>query len=355
MTVSEAMLIRYLASDCSADEIQRIRQWIARDPKHLERVNELRILWAAERPLPAWNVEGTWARLQRTTGLDGDKLIPLPVSVMTPLPTSARMRRWAGKGIAVMLGLAATIVLAVGVLLSRGTGGPWSSLLHSSNEREYATTRGQRAALQLPDGTRLVLAPESRVRIPATFGMEAREITLEGEAMFDVVHDAARPFRVRAKHAIAEDLGTRFSVRAYAEDSVVAVAVAEGVVALGTASDSGDRLTHGVAQGVLLHAGEFGALGPAGTVTTARGPQVIDYLRWADGKLVVAALPLREVVTKLNRWYGVDIRLATPALGSRRVTATFSDDSAATAVEFLASFLGLSATRSGDRYTLRAD
>ena len=97
----------------------------------------------------------------------------------------------------------------------------------------YSTMRGQYATIQLTDGSHVTLAPQSRLTIPAAFATGPRDISLEGEAIFDVHHDVAHPFRVHANGARVEDIGTRFDLRAYASDSSVTVAVAEGSVALG--------------------------------------------------------------------------------------------------------------------------
>ena len=63
-------------------------------------------------------------------------------------------------------------------------------------------------------------------------GGGTREVELEGEAYFAVVHDAARPFAVRAHGAVATDVGTAFDVRAYPEDAGARIAVTEGAVAV---------------------------------------------------------------------------------------------------------------------------
>jgi len=63
-------------------------------------------------------------------------------------------------------------------------------------------------------------------------GTNKYKVYLQAEAYFVVTHDAARPFRVHARDAVAHDLGTRFVVRAYAELPRIEVIVAEGAVSL---------------------------------------------------------------------------------------------------------------------------
>jgi transmembrane sensor len=345
-TPSDTLLVRYIAGECSDDETREVERWAGESPAHHARLEELRAIWTA-RPLGRrWDVPAIWTNVQRTMRADRPR---------------ARFRgfpSWqhAPRRLIAQAAIAATLLLAVGtsvVILQHLTRPPAAPAPESM--REYATPRGQRATLQLPDGTRLTLAPASRLRIPATFGRGVREVHLDGEALFDVAHDSTRPFRVRAKDAVAEDLGTRFDVRAYAEDSVVAVAVAEGAVALGqagSAPDRSDTVLTAAAQGVVLQEGELGTLGPDGQVGTTRGAALAGYLTWADGRLAIVDLPLSEAAVRLGRWYDVEVRLGSPAIATRRLTATFVHESPAEALGFVATILGLELTQAGRSYTL---
>src|SRR5437016_1358078 len=87
-----------------------------------------------------------------------------------------------------------------------------------------------------------------------------------------------RTMRAGAR-AVAEDIGTRFDLRAYAEDSLVAVAVAEGAVALGRGAvpaETARRDGRPVAEGIVVRPGEIATLAPNGAVTTARGAALAD-------------------------------------------------------------------------------
>src|SRR6266704_1444152 len=244
-TASDTLLARYLAGECTPAEARDVEQRCAASPAHQARLDTLRAIWNARGASRPWDVEGMWARVRRTMRAEARR------------GPAKRERRW----LAAPLAAAAVLLLLAGAAYTTlNTRRPPPPM------REYATARGQRGTLQLPDGTRLILAPHSRLRIPADFGRRAREVFLEGEALFTVVHDATRPFRVRAKGALAEDIGTRFDLRAYPEDSAVAVAVAEGAVALGRAVESSGKVAP---EGVVVRSGEVATLAPRGVVTTA--------------------------------------------------------------------------------------
>jgi transmembrane sensor len=341
-TPSDALLARYLAGERTPAEAREVEQWCGASPAHQARLDALRAIWGARSAPRSWDVEGIWARVRRTMRTDARRAPAFGRHL-----EGERRRRW----LALPLAAAAVLLLLVGatlvILNSRHVPPPM---------REYATSRGQRGTIQLPDGSRLLLAPQSRLRIPADFGRGARELFLDGEALFTVVHDSMRPFRVHAKGAVAQDIGTRFDLRAYAEDSLVAVAVAEGAVALGrgVAVTAARRSGPAAAEGVVVVPGEIATLAPGGAVTTARGPAVADYLSWADGRLHFANVPLPDVLRSIGRWYDLDVRVEGTALATRSITAEFSLRSATEMLQALALAVDAQLTRTGRVVILRS-
>ena len=213
----------------------------------------------------------------------------------------------------------------------------------------YQTRRGQTATVQLSDGSKVRLAPESRLMVAARFDDGVRELTLEGEAEFDVHHDAARPFRVRTATTVTEDIGTRFGLRAYANEANVTVAVAEGAVALGRRTAT----QRGRPEGVLLHAGELGVLDPSGAVATARGAAVTRALAWTRNELVFDRQPMTHVLATLSRWYDLEIHVADPRVATTLVSAAFSTQSTGEMLQALAIAVDAVVERNGRRVTLR--
>jgi transmembrane sensor len=145
----------------------------------------------------------------------------------------------------------------------------------------------------------------------------AREIMLEGEAVFDVAHDSTRPFVVYAGNAVARDIGTRFDVRAYPGAGAVQVVVASGIVML---SDT----AHARTPGVLLTAGQLGAIDSAGRATHQPNVDTAQFFAWTDGRLAFRNTPLREAAARLERWFDLDIEIPDSTIATRRITATIS-------------------------------
>jgi transmembrane sensor len=354
-----ALLDRFLAGECSPEEAERVRRWLASGGGDAPWVDAVRDALERRAAVTEPDTDAAWARIARDTAdpeRNAERLRP-----SLRLTAAAAAERGAVRRLLASPWRRA----AAAVTLAAGAGGLWAAWNAAAPPaptarvpapmREYATPRGQRATFQLSDGTRLVLAAESRLRVPADYGRGAREVYLEGEALFEVVHDSTRPFRVFAKDAVAEDLGTRFDVRAYPEDSAVAVAVADGAVALGRADTvPGADRPAGEAQGVVLREGELGTLASNGRVTTATGSIVATYLAWAEGRLQFMNAPLPEVARVVGRWYDLDVRIDGPTLASRTVTAEFAAQSADDLLRALALAVDARVTRSGKIVTLRS-
>jgi transmembrane sensor len=203
----------------------------------------------------------------------------------------------------------------------------------------FATANRERAELRLSDGTRIRLAPASRVEVAADYGEQQRVVHLEGQGYFEVKHDTTRPFTVYAGAAVARDLGTDFAVRSYAEDRAVQVVVRTGAVDMS-----------GVGR---LAAGDVGRLGTDGTTSLTRGVAVDSLLTWLDGRLVFHDAPLSTVLAELRRWHDADVRLADPALGTLPFTGVLTDASLPSSITLVAATLGLLVRHTGDRFTLR--
>ncbi len=308
-----------------------MRDWLAEDPpaEHASLLEDLRLIRrvAADR-VPDTSVEGAWAKA-------GKSLRP--------------SRRFLMAVIA-----AAAVVVAV-------VGG-WAVLGRAPAWREVSTAVGHRTVVRLRDGTQITLAPKSRLRYTADYGKAQRDVYLDGEAYFQVTLDTRHPFRVHTARSITEDLGTAFVVRAYVEQPTTEVVVAEGRVALWRADTSRTSAAlearPDARPGLVLAARDLGRLDADGGVTLRRGIDVARQLAWTSGVLAFDGAPLRDVVLTLGRWYNVDVHLesADSALGARRLTATFTNESIDRVVERIALTLGLRVERGpGSVVVLRND
>ena len=199
--------------------------------------------------------------------------------------------------------------------------------------------------MTLPDGSQFMLAPASRIRISTEYGHGMREVALEGEATFTVVHDAALPFTVRTATARTVDVGTQFDVRAYAGDPATRIAVEEGEVAV---SRVGRRVPAVISD---IRAGDLAIVSDT-AVSVTHGADVGALTAWTAGQLRVHDVPLRELVPDLERWYDIDVTVTDSALASRLVTASWAAEPTEQMLAELGALLNARVVRRGRAVTL---
>jgi transmembrane sensor len=164
-----------------------------------------------------------------------------------------------------------------------------------------------------------------------------REVQLQGEAYFDVHHDAARPFVVRAGGAAIRDLGTTFTVRAPAGQPV-RVAVTSGSVSLAASS---------ARDSVVLRPGDAGTLAQDGRALVDRGGAIEADTAWTHGRLVFREAPIATVRTELQRWYGIDL-VVDSSYASRHLSMMFEDEPVDHVLQVIALSLGAEVERQGN-------
>lgn len=352
-----ALLARYLAGECTAAERSALQRWLAEDPSRPGELAALRDAWERAATLPPRSrVDAMWnrlaARMHPATGVAGGARAPdstvrptprRPTPVIALLPHREPARRvWR-----VAAGLAAGLVLSIGALSTWQRSIAKGGIPAEPPTKEFATAPGQRATIRLADGTRVELGFASRLSV-RPFENGRRELRLEGEAAFDVVHDAARPFLVHAGNAVTEDLGTSFAIRAYPDDAGVRVVVMSGRVALRPRTPSAPAET----DETVLGPGQLGRLDATGRIEVRSGVDTTEYLGWLSGRVVFDNARLDEVAEELERRFDVPIRIAEPAIAARRVTIDMPTRSLAEVLDAAVVPLGLRSRRDGSTIVL---
>ncbi len=168
---------------------------------------------------------------------------------------------------------------------------------------------GKRSSLILSDGTKLWLNSGSRAIYPVTFSKKEREIFVEGEAFFEVAHDAERPFCVVTNHLKVRVLGTKFNINAYPRDASTMVVLVEGSVQA-LVSD----------KKVLMSENQLFTYEPGSGFTSLEETDVLEYISWKDGWMHCNSERMENIATRLSRYYNVPIRFKDPAVKELTMT-----------------------------------
>ncbi|MDQ6635480.1 MAG: FecR domain-containing protein [Gemmatimonadota bacterium] len=202
--------------------------------------------------------------------------------------------------------------------------------VNAADSRVVSSVPAQVGIVSLDDGSKVRLAPESKLTIPKNFGPELRAVKLEGAASFEVAPGQSKEFRVLARNAAVVAKGTKFTVRAYPNDPAVSVVVDEGSVEIRRANEETP-----LAAGAALVIPDSGATRPASP------DERVEADGWRKGTLAITKQPLREVLPQLKRWYGLNIMVQQPKLLERPVSMVVSLDSSRAAIRAVEASTGL--------------
>jgi len=296
-------------------------EWLVREDRGLtvEEQGELEA-WLSQSSLNRvayLRLKAVWQRADRLAALK------------SPLPARPRGHIW---------NLPAAAAIAAALILVAGTG--WFFFQQRLPAgRDYATGIGERQAVRLADGTQIELNTNTRLHAEVT--KMRRIVTLEtGEAYFDVVHDAERPFTVNAGNRRITDLGTKFSV--FRKDDDVRVVVKEGRVRV-------EQIGQPLASPLVAQEGrEVISKGSETLLTSKPDHEISNDLSWRRGVLVFNQQTLAEVAEQFNRYNRRHIEVAGSARDIR-IGGSFKADNVDVFVTLLHRGFGLSVDQQGDR------
>jgi ferric-dicitrate binding protein FerR (iron transport regulator) len=176
-------------------------------------------------------------------------------------------------------------------------------------------------AITLPDGTLVSLNANTRFQYPVKFGKNTREVTIEGEAFFEVKPNKAKPFIIHAGKAQIKVLGTSFNVSAYPSAKSVEVIVKTGKVQVLNKATAETKQNNEL----ILNPGEKGTLVISSNALLKTTNQNPNFIAWKTHDLIFRATSLGEVISNLENVYKVNIRLDDPKLNGLLLTAHFND------------------------------
>lgn len=247
---------------------------------------------------------------------------------------------WKAIGIGVV---ALAAVLAVGYWIEKaGDDVNAASAVNAPDARVVNAAPGQVGIVTLDDGSKVRLAPDSKLSIAAGFGPKLRAVKLQGAANFDVAKGASTEFRVYTDNALVVATGTTFSVRSYPEDSATTVVVTEGAVEVREG-----KTVRPVDAGAAL----FLAKGAAPRVASPDEREEADA--WRGGSLTITNRRLRDVLPQLTRWYNITVMVPDTTLLSRRVTLRASLDSSRQAIRGVEQSAGVAFDYEGQNMIFR--
>lgn len=305
------------ANGLSALEQQQRDAWLNANPCHRQAFDEFQTIHATIDAMPA----KATAQLQASVALETASVNSNPCGIAAHTAahsTSVRRnahqqrRRWLASGM-----LAASMASVLGA-----TG--WLGWQHWQAkvlfDRHYETGMGQQLTASLPDGSQIVA--DSSTQFQVKIYRHQRVVTLhEGQAVFKVAADPARPFIVTAGSVHVTVTGTRFSVRYIPslDGARVHIGVEQGSVHV-----TARHAQREVPEGVTLTAGQAVYADAQGAISTVTALQPGGFAAWRAGRINLDNVPLSQALAELARYGEHGITLQHDGLAQMRITASIS-------------------------------
>ena len=209
---------------------------------------------------------------------------------------------------------------------------------------EVSTRMGSRSKLVLPDGSTVWLNAGSKLVYNKDFGNTIREVSLVGEAFFDVTHMRDMPFVIITPVMQVKVLGTSFNIKAYPNESTTETSVIRGRVEVSPIKRPGEKFVLTANEKLVLsnlqekNTKDIKDKIPTvlvGNITYSKKDSAVVETSWVENKLVFDDEPFVSVATKMERWYGVQIVFLDKKTEQIHLTGTLVNESIQEALEAL--------------------
>jgi ferric-dicitrate binding protein FerR (iron transport regulator) len=318
------LISRYLAGEASSDERLQLERWMDESDVNKKYFNDIRFVHdkaVASHQVKRVNVDMAWTSVYQqmhepsTKKVQAIKLFP----------------QW--------LRAAAAVLLLFGVAFWL-----YTSYFSVSGKDVVITSKKVSVNHELADKSLVVLSKNTKITYGSHFGKKKREVTLSGEANFNVQHITDLPFIVVAEGTLVKDIGTSFLVKAKPTSAIVEVYVESGKVAFYSGHDSG----------VELSKGETGIYEKATKIF--RKFKVMENIILKESKVMIFRnAELSYVIEQLAVVYHTDIRLSNKQLSNCRITVAFENENLDSLLGIITETLGLRSVKTENGYLLQGD
>ncbi|PZR24340.1 MAG: hypothetical protein DI535_22325 [Citrobacter freundii] len=337
------LLSRKLSGEATAAEVQELQLWLQANPGDQYFAEILQTYWhhRADQYFPDHTADQHFAHILEMAS--GEEEV-----IAATEPRRGILRRL-GRPAA-----AAAVIIAV-------AGAVWSMYPQKKStsvaevkKNEVVAGRGIRSKMVLPDGTQVSLNSDSRLQYSGDFSGATREVTLEGEAYFDVVKNPQRPFIVHTSAIDIRVLGTSFNVKSYPKDNTVEATLIHGMIEVTDKNKPQapkiilkpkEKLVFNKApnrpiDSTRQKASVVNAQNLATAISIVALPHNVadtSFIEtsWVYNRLIFEAETFSEVATKMERWYNIRINFRNKKLADYRLSGSFDSESIGEALQAL--------------------
>lgn len=294
---SYLLITRYLSKQTNTEENELLADWIAASPDNEVIFEEIKTVWLASSGRKEdVGAEGALLKLRERIRAEDQ-----------PVRLNTRRKFY---------GIAASVagLLLISTLLLK---------FYAPNEKkvqyvQLSTKAGEKKIVFLEDGTKVHLAPQSRLKYPKKFEEGIRTVDLQGEAYFEVSKNPHRPFTVHTSLLEVKVLGTHFNVNSYQRNKSTRVSLFEGKVSVSLSGNEEDNY--------IIKPGQEFYVNRLTRQIYQRNMDPGAVTGWMTNSLVFKNEKLSDAAEKINLMYGVQIIFSDQNTADTRLYATFENE-----------------------------
>ncbi|MBU0764528.1 MAG: FecR domain-containing protein [Bacteroidetes bacterium] len=325
------LMAKILAGEADHGESVRFAEWLDATPGNREMFSSMESVWkeaAGLKDIETFDSVKALARIKSGQIIYGKK------SGADHKPGSLR---YAYSGIILRIAAGLAILTCLGTL-------GWYALFKETtgNLITIATSEMEERHVILPDGTGVWLNSGSTIEYPGQFSVNKREVSVAGEAFFDVARNEDIPFVVQSLKATVTVLGTSFNINTAGGN--VDVVVESGKVVL--EDPAGEK------KKILLEKGDRGYINRQSGQLIKKKNRDPNYSAWKTDRIIFENATMSEVFKTLEKVYHVSFTIEDRDAPSCRLTASFNNQPVTAVLEIIKQTLDLEMERTGSNYRI---
>jgi ferric-dicitrate binding protein FerR (iron transport regulator) len=351
------LLSRKMSGEATAIELQELEHWLQHNPGDQYFADILLEYWNSHPDNSSIDTAADqhFAHILEMAEESPEEMNPVIEPIQKKIITIHRLKK-----MAIAAAVAAIIILSARMINNNKE----PAIADSKNDRqknEVVARKGARSRMVLPDGTQVWLNSDSKLQYEGSFNDTIREVMLEGEAYFDVVKDARRPFIVHTSAIDIRVLGTAFNVKSYPQEKTIETTLIHGLVEVSNKNKPQspkiilrpkEKLVFNKVETDLPETTNNN--NPVNTLQEKKGSAIaitalpkniadtsLTETSWIYNRLIFEGDTFRELAIKMERWFNVKISFKNEKIANYRLRGVFEDediDQALQALQIIAPF-----------------
>ncbi|MDP9041291.1 MAG: FecR family protein [Bacteroidota bacterium] len=337
------LVAKKLAGEASAGELKELESALRLNPALHYSLEALMDMWRKNSEQEPGHAEAAFQKhLERMHSLGTDMGNPESGASMDVFPESVgSVRNWRRPALAIT----ALFLITLGYYFFTGR---HPEQPNQKSVWEVITRNGSKTNLLLPDGTTVWLNAGSRLTYDSFYGTHLREVTLSGEAYFEVAKNPEMPFIIHAGKINIKVLGTIFNVKSYPGEKTIETSLIKGSIEVSFPSQNSKKIILRPNQKLVIDKTDL--VNASGANQTVAAPVPLMHIQrlskvgtdsifaetgWMQNRLYFSDMSFHELLKNMERKYGVSFHIADAVPDTIHFTGSFQNETVAQALEAL--------------------